>query len=202
MLLLTVEPVEAYYYYYNSWYIYVIVVFVIVAISSCIGACVRHRRNQMFLEQQRQLMSQGITIQTGTGAANPGYYPGYNTQGGQQYPTPPPGGLVQQPPPYVPTANTAEKDPNMPPAYEDAVNTPAAPGQDQNALPGYPPYPAAPGGYPPNSANPPAANTTAPPYPQQPAPYPTQAPAPYPTQPPAPYSAPYPPTGPNAPPPS
>lgn len=52
--------------------IYVIIVFVIVAISSCIGACVRHRRNQMFLEQQRQLMQQGVAIQTANGAANPG----------------------------------------------------------------------------------------------------------------------------------
>ncbi|KAF6026921.1 hypothetical protein EB796_014773 [Bugula neritina] len=51
---------EAYYVYYGStWYIYVIVVFVVIAISSCIGACVRYKRNQMIMQQRNIMLTQG-----------------------------------------------------------------------------------------------------------------------------------------------
>lgn len=59
------------------------------------------------------------------------------------------------------------QDPNMPPAYEDAVNAPHMPDGPPTSA-GNPAY------------APPSDNSTAP-YPTQPAPYPTQ-PAPYPVQ--------------------
>ena len=51
--------------------IYLIIVFVIIAISSCIGACIRHRRHQLYVEQ---LNNRTVTITAGNPAVNQGPY--------------------------------------------------------------------------------------------------------------------------------
>ncbi|XP_067930104.1 uncharacterized protein [Watersipora subatra] len=144
-LTLSVDSAEAYVYYYNTWYIYVIVVFVVIAISSCIGACVRYKRNQMILEQRRIIVSQGapINVTTTGGAVNGGYNPPIYAPG--SYPTQPVGGYMQHPPAYNAAAQP-EKDPNMPPAYDDALSAPTtgAPNYPPQPQAGNPPYPTQP----------------------------------------------------------